>query len=82
MVKYYMMRHHRMVYNDDTTTDKLMDDNINTIFHSKDENTTLTVIPKNGSTKITKILIRNRLDCCLERLTLYFERSHIMASFK
>jgi hypothetical protein len=59
------------VYDDNSNTDKLTDNDKNTIFHSKDRNTTLTITPKNGSSKITKILIRNRLDCCLDRLRGY-----------
>jgi hypothetical protein len=59
------------IYDSEYNTDKLTDNDKNTIFHSKDENATLTVTPKNGSTKITKILIRNRLDCCLDRLRGY-----------
>jgi hypothetical protein len=59
------------VYNDTSNTDKLTDDDKTTIFHSKATNTTLTITPKIGSSKITKILIRNRLDCCLDRLRGY-----------
>jgi len=59
------------VYNDSNSYDKLIDSDNNTIFHSDKRNTTLTITPKNGSSKITKILLRNRLDCCLDRLRGY-----------
>lgn len=55
----------------DNDYDKLKDSNKNTFFHSDKRNTTLTITPKEGSSKITKILIRNRLDCCLDRLRGY-----------
>jgi len=63
--------------------DKLSDSNRDTFFHSgqlndaRDKgradkfNCTLTIIPKNASIKITKIMIVNRLDCCHERLKDY-----------
>lgn len=51
--------------------DKLTDNDKTTIFHSDKKNCTLTITPKNGSSKITKIQIRNRLDCCLDRLRGY-----------
>lgn len=59
------------IYNENNGYDKLIDSDNNTIFHSDKKNTTLTITPKNGSAKITKILLRNRLDCCLDRLRGY-----------
>jgi hypothetical protein len=55
---------------DENSYDKLKDSDKNTIFHSYRRNATLTIIPKNNL-KITRILIRNRLDCCLDRLRGY-----------
>jgi len=59
------------ISSNDTNTDKLTDNDNNTIFHSKDKNATLIITPKNSFSKITKILIRNRLDCCFDRLRGY-----------
>ena len=60
------------VYNDQNSYDKLIDSDKKTIFHSDKRNCVLTITPKQGSAKITKILIRNRLDCCLDRLKGYY----------
>lgn len=57
---------------DDTTGyDKLTDSDKNTHFHSKKKNCILNITPNISSAKITKIVIRNRLDCCLDRLRNY-----------
>jgi hypothetical protein len=61
------------IYKNDNnySTDKLTDTDKYSIFHSKERGCILTITPKIGSSKITKILIRNRLDCCLDRLRYY-----------
>ena len=59
------------IYDDNNNYDKLTDSDRKTIFHSKKKNATLTLTPKHGSSKITKIVIVNRLDCCLDRLRGY-----------
>jgi hypothetical protein len=61
------------IYDDNNNYDydKLTDSDNKTFFHSKKHNATLTVTPKKNSSKITKIVIGNRLDCCLDRLRGY-----------
>jgi len=59
------------VYNNETSYDKLTDSDKNTVFHSDKRSCILTITPKVGSAKITKIVIKNRLDCCLDRLKSY-----------
>jgi hypothetical protein len=52
--------------------DKLTDSDKNTFFHSKKENCILNITPNINSAKITKIVIRNRLDITtLDRLKNY-----------
>ena len=45
--------------------------NKNTFFHSEKKNCILNITPNISSAKITKIVIGNRLDCCLDRLRGY-----------
>lgn len=61
------------IFNDDKKYDyiALTDTDTSTYFQSGNEGCTLKIIPKNTSLKIRKIFIRNRLDCCFERLRGY-----------
>jgi hypothetical protein len=52
-------------------TSKLSDSNKNTFYHSKDAGATLTITPTDFSTKLSKITVANRLDCCHDRLKKY-----------